>query len=86
MFDVETDCSEAIALINDKGPNISAYAFQLNVIRDVRVLKISRVLNQASHELAKLGRIQGRTELWMSTAAPPEITTVLQNNCNPMSN
>jgi hypothetical protein len=34
-FDVETDCAEACDLIMDKGPNISAYAFHLNVIREL---------------------------------------------------
>jgi hypothetical protein len=34
-FDVETHCAEACNLIMEKGPNRSAHAFRINVIRDL---------------------------------------------------
>lgn len=63
-FTVETDCAEALDMIKKSSPNTSAYAFRISVIRDLlkeRNVKISRGANVASHELAKLGRTQGRT-------------------------
>jgi hypothetical protein len=57
-FDVEADCAEALYLISDKGPNISAYAFQITAIRELlreresRITKISREANVPCHELA----------------------------------
>jgi ribonuclease HI len=65
-FIIESDCSEAVELINGAAPNISAYAFRVNLIRDMlreresKLVKISREANRASHELAQLGRIQVR--------------------------
>jgi hypothetical protein len=76
-------------LIHDKGPNVSAYAFQLNIIRELlrerecRVVKIYRDSNKVSHELAKLGRVHGHTELWLGDF-PLEITKVLADVCNPV--
>jgi hypothetical protein len=34
-FSVESDCSFAVELINGAGPNISAHAFRINVIREL---------------------------------------------------
>jgi hypothetical protein len=62
-FDVETDCSEALALITDKAPNIFAYAFRISAIRELHreresmITKISRDANVPSHELARLARV-----------------------------
>jgi ribonuclease HI len=86
---VESDCAEAVELIKESTPNTSAYAFSINVIREflrereIKIAKISRDVNVASHELAKLGRVHGRTEVWFSSH-PPEIAEALSNDCNPM--
>ncbi|KAK1611562.1 hypothetical protein QYE76_035235 [Lolium multiflorum] len=69
---IESDCAEAIELIKKSTPNTSVYAFRVSVIRDliresdVKIEKVSREANTASHELAKFGRVQGRSELWLS--------------------
>jgi hypothetical protein len=66
---VESDCAEAVELIKESTPNTSAYAFSINVIREflrereIKIAKISPDVNVASHELAKLGRVHGRTEV-----------------------
>jgi hypothetical protein len=50
-FSVESDCSVAIGLIGGVTPNISVYAFTINVIRellrerDSKLVKISREAN-----------------------------------------
>jgi hypothetical protein len=84
---VESDCADAVEMINGTEPNISAYAFKINVIRELlsvrgcRLVKISREINTVSHELAKLGRVQGRTQVWLSDF-PPKIATVLDRDYN----
>ncbi|KAK1626172.1 hypothetical protein QYE76_000487 [Lolium multiflorum] len=81
IFSVESDCAEAINMIKQIPPNISAYAFRINEIREVLrerdspLVKISREANNASHELAKLARVQGRAEAWHG--CPPEITVMV---------
>jgi ribonuclease HI len=68
---METDCAEAVDLIKDTTPNTLAYAFRINVIRELlrkrgcKLNRISREANSASHELARLGRVQGRTKMWL---------------------
>jgi hypothetical protein len=82
---VESDCAEAIALIKEGTPNSSVYAFVIMEIRELlreretTVRKISREINSVSHELAKLARVQGRTELWLSTC-PPEVTSAVKSD------
>jgi ribonuclease HI len=88
-FDVETDCAEALYLISDKGPNISAYAFQITAIRELlreresRITKISREANVASHELARLARVNEHSEMWLGDY-PPDIAEALARDCNPV--
>jgi hypothetical protein len=52
--------------------------------RDTRVAKIFRVVNHVSHELAKLGRIQHRAELWLR-GHPDEVANTMNMDCNPIS-
>jgi hypothetical protein len=68
-------------------PNISAYAFRIGTIRELlrergsEIVKIGREANRASHELAKLGRVHRRTELWVGNF-PREIAATLEDDCN----
>jgi hypothetical protein len=86
-FIVETDCAEAIQLLKEDTPNLSSYAFQVSVIRDLfreretRIAKIGREANAVSHELARLGRVVQRTELWL-TSFPTEIAKAMSDDCN----
>jgi hypothetical protein len=87
-FIVESDCLEGINWIKQSSPNGSAHAFRINAIRDLlrerdyKLVKISRDANTASHVLAQLGRVQGKTE--MSLGAPlPEIADIIVTDCNP---
>jgi transposase len=63
----QTDCAEAAELIKESTPNKLAYTFKVNEIRElirkreVIIAKISRQVNVVSHELAKLGRVDGLT-------------------------
>jgi hypothetical protein len=67
QFKVESDCADAVEMINDTTPNFYAYAFKVNVIRELlrerksRLVKISREINSVSHELAKIGSDEGMT-------------------------
>jgi hypothetical protein len=62
-FTVESNCAEAVDMINGSTPNVSAYAFRIYVIReflqetDVKLIKISREANMVGRELAKLERV-----------------------------
>jgi hypothetical protein len=85
---VESDCLEGIKWIQQNTPNVSVHAFRIKAIRDLlgeretKLVKISRDANNASHELAKLGRVQGKTE--MSLGVPlPEIADIIVSECNP---
>jgi ribonuclease HI len=86
-FSLETDSTDAAELIKQNTPNASAYAFRINAIRelirerDCNVYRISRDANSASHELAKLGRVQGRSQLWLH-ACPPELAETIAKDCN----
>jgi hypothetical protein len=87
-FIVESDCLVGINWIKQSSPNGSAHAFRINAIRDLlrerenKLVKISRDANTASHVLAQLGRVQGKTE--MSLGAPlPEIADIIVTDCNP---
>jgi hypothetical protein len=53
--------------------------------RDSPLVKINREANNASHELAKLARTQGRNEAWIGVC-PPDISVVIEHDCNPVIN
>jgi hypothetical protein len=79
---VETDCAEAVKLIREITPNTSVHAFLISEIRELlreretNVLSINRQANGVSHELAKLGRVQGRTEFWVQNF-PREVSNAV---------
>jgi ribonuclease HI len=86
-FIVESDCSVAIELIDNATKDRSAYAFSINIVRELlrernsKLIKISREANVASHELAQLAKVKGVSNLWLGVA-PPEIATVIAKDCN----
>jgi hypothetical protein len=86
-FTVESNCAEAVDMINGSTPNVSAYAFRIYVNReflqetDVKLIKISREANMVGRELAKLERVQNITESWF-IYVPREISTAVQTDCN----
>jgi hypothetical protein len=49
--------------------------------RGCKLRRISREANSASHELARLGRVQGRTKVWLREC-PPEVSEAIANDCN----
>ena len=71
---LESYCADAIALIHEYSPNLSRHAMRIGTIRkmicerEIEVKKISRDANWVSHGLAKMGRIGGRTEVWLHSA------------------
>jgi hypothetical protein len=74
----ETDCAEVCELIKVSTPNTSTYMTRVGVIQDLmreRAVKVSRVgrdKNCVSHELARIGRVDQKTKLWLGDF-PPEI-------------
>jgi hypothetical protein len=89
QFTVESDCSEAIHLIKKSTPNTSRYASRIQIIRELlrerntALAKIQRDANRVSHELAKVGRVQGRTETWVQNL-PSEVAKAVSLDCNPL--
>jgi ribonuclease HI len=87
-FSVESDCADAVQMINSRAPNISAHAFRIRIIREnllernSKLVQIGREANVVSHELAKLARVHGRTNVWLGVS-PPEIAEVIASDCNP---
>jgi ribonuclease HI len=85
---VETDCSEVLELLNEGTPNSSVHAFRISAIRELlrernfSIVKMSRDVNMASHELARLGRVHKRTHVWLMDF-PQEISEVITSDCNP---
>jgi hypothetical protein len=74
-------------MIQNRGPDLSTYAFRINAIREllrernIQLVKINRYANNASHELAKIGKVQGRTEFWLGDF-PAEIAATILYDCN----
>ncbi|KAK1648484.1 hypothetical protein QYE76_066289 [Lolium multiflorum] len=87
-FSLETDCLEALELIKERTPDLSAYAFRVNVIRDLirerntYIAKIGRVANGVGHSLARMGRVQKRTAFWLANF-PAEAVAANALDCNP---
>lgn len=87
-FTLESDCADALKLIDDKTPNTSAYAFKVAAIRqllkeqDICAHKIRRDANGVGHALARIGRVQDRTEVWLRNL-PEEATEAMIIDCNP---
>jgi ribonuclease HI len=83
---IETDCVEACALIKDKAPNTSIYSTRIRAIRElmkereVTIASISRDLNCVSHLLAKFGRTEPRTAVWLGNF-PPEVSLAMEHDC-----
>ncbi|KAK1642061.1 hypothetical protein QYE76_059866 [Lolium multiflorum] len=87
---METDCVEAVELIKQTSPNTTIYGSRIQEIREmlrereIRIAKVYREANLVSHELAKLGRVQHRTESWFQTY-PQEIAEGIVSDCNSMN-
>ena len=87
-FTVETDCAEAVELIKDSTPNTSIHAFRISNIREliqergIKLARISRDANGASHELARMGSVLARTAFW-PRGFPQEISGAVSDDCNP---
>ncbi|KAM0927888.1 hypothetical protein ACQ4PT_002131 [Festuca glaucescens] len=83
---LESDCLMAIKLTGEQMVNASRHAMRINVIRErfkerrVAVKKISREANGASHGLAQLGRVHGRTAVWLR-GFPSEIASAITLDC-----
>jgi hypothetical protein len=90
-FTVETDCSEGVELLEEFTPNTSMYAFRVAFIRDllkerdISVVKINREANMASHELAKIGMVSHKSDVWFVNF-PPAVCRALDHDCNPPIN
>jgi hypothetical protein len=88
---VETDCAEAIDLIRESTPNTSIYAFRVSSIREllkesnIKLDKVSHDANVASHELAKIGRIEHRSAVWF-VDLPLTVSRAIIQDCNPSVN
>ena len=77
-FTLETDCAEVLELIKVGTPNTSAYAFRISAIRELLKERETLVV---SHELARIVRVQGQTEVWLRNF-PPEIEAATALDCN----
>jgi hypothetical protein len=88
-FRVETDYAEALELVKQAMPNTSMYASRIQLIcemlreRGIRMAKVYREANIVSQELAKLGRVQRRTEPQFQNYLQ-DIAEAIISNCNPV--
>ena len=87
---LESDCADALSLISDPAPDLSQYATRVQTIKEIirekeiRCAKVDREANVVSHSLAALGRVQGRSQLWL--VDPPEaIRLALLRDSTPTS-
>jgi ribonuclease HI len=85
---IETDCLELIHLIKAEsrdnlslGHLVADLKDLLSPPRIIEVKKIYRDQNSASHELARFGMLQDRTDVWFGTAHVPLLSHILQD-CN----
>jgi ribonuclease HI len=76
---LETDCLEAVQMINDETLNRSPVAGLVNEVKrlcssasECRVVHISRIINGVSHSLAQFGRVQTCSNFWVRSG-PEEI-------------
>jgi ribonuclease HI len=79
---VESDCLEAVQMINEDTVNRSPYAGLINEVkylcgsaRECNVVHISRELNGVSHSLSQFGHVQTCTNVWIGSG-PDEIRLV----------
>jgi ribonuclease HI len=85
---IETDCMELIHLIKARSRDSSSLGHLVADLKDllsspriIEVKKIHRDQNSASHELARFGMLQDRTDIWFGTAHVPLLSCILRD-CN----
>ena len=89
-IELESDCSEAVTLLNGVTLDRSKYVHVVKEIRalneaehPVKLASISRTQNYASHGMSAVGRGQQLTACWLGNF-PLEIGGAIQSNCNSM--
>jgi ribonuclease HI len=85
---VEKDCQELVLLATNEERNRSPLG---HLIEDLRLLlasahivgfvKIPRVCNSASHELARFGMVNSRSQVWLGSV-PCELGETISKDCN----
>jgi ribonuclease HI len=85
---VETDCQELVLIATNEERNGSPLG---HLIEDLRLLlasahivgfnKIPRVCNIASHELARFGMVNSRSQVWLGSV-PCELRETISKDCN----
>ncbi|KAI5005452.1 hypothetical protein ZWY2020_032695 [Hordeum vulgare] len=84
---VQSDCADALKMINGDTFDRSAYGLLVSEIksflldREVSLLKISREQNRVAHCLANFGRNGDSTACWIGRP-PPCITMLVAEDCN----
>ena len=85
---VETDSSELVQMIKssvrDRSPLghlVQDLRLLLSTDRIVSVIKIPRTCNVASHELARFGLLNQRTQFWLGSV-PDELLDRIRKDCN----
>jgi ribonuclease HI len=85
---IETDCLELIHLIKAGSRDSSSLGHLVADLKDllsssqiIEVKKIHRDQNSASHEHARFGMLQDRTDVWFGTALVPLLSRILRD-CN----
>lgn len=86
-IDIESDCLEAVKMVQSEGSNRSRYAFLVEEIkenlkeRDSCITHIRRCQNSASHVMANFGRSQAQTAVWLGSG-PEEVIDIVRRDCN----
>jgi ribonuclease HI len=85
---VETDCQELVTLATSKDRDGSSLGHLVEDLREllsadavVGIVKIPRVCNSSSHELARFGMLNHRTQFWLGDG-PDDLRDVILRDCN----
>lgn len=81
-IDVESDSLEAVNMVKSGETNRSKYAFLIGEIKDSSscVTHILRSCNSSSHVLAKFGRTQDGTAIWLGLG-PDVVLDAVKHDC-----
>ncbi|KAM0883024.1 hypothetical protein ACQ4PT_031906 [Festuca glaucescens] len=90
-LDLEMDSSVAVSMIGSKEKEHSTLVHLVASIqeglgeRDIVIKKIDRTQNEAGHILAKIGREDRVTQLWLRSH-PVALTETIRKDCNSIVN
>jgi hypothetical protein len=88
---VESDCLELVKVANEQlrcgsscGHLVEDLRLRLSDVRFLSFIKIPRTCNAIGHELAKIGMVESRTQVWLGSV-PESLKDQTEKDCNSIS-